>query len=348
MGRGALKAALFASIVVGLGLFTARARGQTSIGVRASSCSDVPWSRDAWVSLLRVELTADRIDITTLAEASNAEMEVAIDALPCGADAETAVLTFTFGGTSRERNVRLADVDLVARARVLAIAMAELIRSSLAAAKAKAPPPLPAPPPADVAVPVRPEFTANAPARARMGSHFALALSGEARAFARVSPVLFGARIGAQGPLASWCALSVDGGALFGVTHDALGDVDERLVSVGVNLMGKGGSESVEFGVGPRLELGVAWFHGSARDPSTIASSASSPVVLFALTSFVSFAIKGAMSGLVAIDAGTSLFGYGARADDRQVAALDGPLLSLRIGLAWSPLGDSASSSTSR
>jgi hypothetical protein len=328
-----------------------------SVAVRASPCRDLPWSEAAWVDVLRVELAADGIGVASATPSADRAPTVALDPETCGASAESATLTFTWGQTRRSRVVALADVGPEARARVLAIAAAELVRAALASARtAASATPAAVPGPSANAAPAAPALrldvdvrvgsqpfapvparTARPEAEPQPPFPIALSLAAEARSFPAGNAGLFGSRVGARWSFLGWSALAVDAGALFGGARDPLGDVDETLASASVSFLGQGGTERVAFGVGPRIEGGVAWFRGRAFDPSTIASSVSSPVLFFALTSFASFRIAGSWSGLAALDVGTSVVSYGARADDRQVARFAGAMRSARTGLAWTP-----------
>ena len=317
-----------------------------SISVRASACRDAPWSGDAWVELLRVELAADGIAVHSAPSATSAGApQVALDAATCAASAESVTLTFAFGDTTRTRIVALTDVAPAARARVVAIAMAELVRSSLATMRSAgealgAPASTPA-----IRAPLRLEVDVRfyreplPPTRSEpdVRAPFVVTIGGEARSFSLGGAGLFGARGGVRWSIARWAAVIVDAGVLFGGARDPLGEVDEELASLGASLLGTGGSERVWFGVGPRIEAGVARFRGHAFDPSTLASSVNAPVAFFALAGVSTFRIAGSLSGLVALDAGTSLRSYGASADDRRVASFAGAMLSIRIGVAWAP-----------
>ena len=123
-----------------------------AVSIRPPSCAELPWSPEQWSDALRVELAADAIRIVPSRETS---VEVALEPSTCSASASAALLTLSSGGATRARTVALADVDPIARPRLLAIAMAELIRAGLP----PAPPSAPLPPSA----PARPEPSANAP-----------------------------------------------------------------------------------------------------------------------------------------------------------------------------------------
>jgi len=316
------------------------------IAVRAPACREVPWSDEAWVAIVRVELAADGIVVVLAAPSPDTDPSIALDPVTCAASADSATLTFTFGDAQRSRAVTLSDVEPKARARVLAIAAADLVRTALTTTRAdlRATPSTPAstPPPLHLDIDVRvhiepPRLPARREPESPPSPSFDLSLAAEARSFPQGHAGLFGARGGVRLSPFRGSSLTVDGGELVGQARDSLGEVDENLASLGVSLVALGGTAGTAFGVGPRIEGGIAWFRGHAFDPSTIASRVSAPVVFLAVTGFASFRIAGPWSGLIELDAGTSVAHYNARADDRDVASFAGALLSLRTGLLWTP-----------
>lgn len=100
-------------------------------------------------------------------------------------------------------------------------------------------------------------------------------------------------------------------------------------------MLALGGVRNPSVGVGPRVEVGLASFTGRAFERTTTASSASSPVAVLSLSATASFWITGSWSGLFAVDAGTTLYSYGARADGRHVSDFAGPMIGTRIGVIW-------------
>jgi len=314
-----------------------------SIGARGASCPDAPWSDEAWIALLRVELAADGVHVTPDGSGGKERGEVALVRASCDEPAASATVTFTRGDVHRSRVVPLADVPAGARARVLAIASADLVRESLAAPSEDASPsPATSSPPAHVEVDLHVHLARPDPAgepSAPEVPRWTVAFSGEGRSFTSRGTGLFGARLGGRVVLLSWLAAGIDGGVLSGQAHDVLGDIDGLLASAGVSLLATGGTPAVRFGVGPRLEGGLASFRGRASLPSTRASSVRGGVALLGLTAFVSFRVSGALGGEVALDAGSTLESFGARADDRQPETFGGPVLGVRIGLAWNAPG---------
>jgi hypothetical protein len=288
---------------------------------------------NAWLELLRVELASDGIGVRSADASLPAESAVvAVEPASCDQAARTATLRFVSGNIRRTQTLDLADVEPIARPRVVAIALADLIRSSITA-QAPAPPTAPTEPPhsdlhmqREASPPKQPP--APAPARA-------LFAAAETKVFSRGNAALLGVRGGAQVQPIAPATLAIDAGALAGSAQDTLGDIRETLATLGVSLLGTGRTHGVSFGIGPRVEAGLGWFRGHAVGPLASASSATSPLVFLAVSAMASFPIRAPLSGLISLDAGTSLYGFSARADQRVVSDLGGLLLSVRIGFLW-------------
>jgi hypothetical protein len=342
-------AALAAAALIATRAGVARADGAgdrppESISVTPSSCGDLPWAGAAWAELLRVELAADGTRVVVAAgddPRAPGAPRVRLEPDGCESSAHSATLTLEAGAERTERAVDLIQVEPRARARVLALAAAEMIHASrarlaLARAGAGAPELRLRVEIATISPSSQTSDGERAPEHLPVAQSFALFATGEGRVFAQGSAGLFGARVGARLPLLGWSALVIDGGVLLGAARDPLGDVNATLASVGLGVLASGGTREVAFGVGPRVEVGLASFAGHAFAPTTLEASASSPLVLFSLSGAASFAIAGPWSGLFGLDVGTTLYSYGARADGRHVSDFAGPMLGLRLGLMWS------------
>jgi hypothetical protein len=217
--------------------------------------------------------------------------------------------------------------------------MADLVRSALPVVKTAAPvaPVAPAAPAAPAELEVR-VLLEPLPAPERQPPHAPVAFlwfaSAETRAFFQAPGSLFGARAGVHVALTPWLAWTGDTGILASSAHDALGDIDGTVATAGAGLLGTGGAAGVLFGVGPRLEAGIGWFRGRATAPGVSSSRATAPLAFFAITGLASFPIRSSLSGLIALDAGTTLYGFSALADDRHASDFAGAMLSARIGIA--------------
>ena len=158
----------------------------------------------------------------------------------------------------------------------------------------------------------------------------------ETMVFPQGSAGLFGARAGLQARPIREAALRIDAGVLAGSARDPLGTIHETIGTLSATLFAMGGARAISFGVGPRVEAGIGWFRGQADDPRTSASSARAALLFLALSGIASFRIAEAWSGLVGIDAGTSVYGFSARADGRTVSELEGAMMTIRVGFLWS------------
>ena len=325
-------------------MFAGGARAQSSsaatdegITIVPSDCEQTPWTGLAWAELVRVELTATGrfVEVTVAEDTSSpadASQSVSIGARECSAES-SATITVRGHGRQATRVVDLAQIDEVARARVLAIAAAELVRSDLLEPAPGGETKSSSTPRRQAAAPVtvRTEKPRSSGPAARGVSLFA---SGEARLFVQDNATLFGGRGGALVPLTSWLSVEADAGALFGHARDPLGTVRSSLDSVGLGLLGVGGAGGASFGFGPRIEVGVASFDGQPYSAATRSGAITSPVVLFLLSVSACIPVVDRVSGFAVFDAGTSLYSFGARADNRLVSAVEGVTLSPRIGIA--------------
>jgi hypothetical protein len=114
-----------------LGAWThAHAQPPAPVELQLPSCLETRW-RNALLDSARLELQSDGAQLVTEPGAANTT-HAALD-LPCGASPDRARIVLT--GAERERIVELADVPVALRARALALALAELWRSSTASAR---------------------------------------------------------------------------------------------------------------------------------------------------------------------------------------------------------------------
>lgn len=313
-----------------------------AVTVQPVTCGELPWSASAWLELLRVELSTDGIEVRSGDANPSAESPlVAVKPTQCDQTERTAALTFVSGDLRLTRRLDLADVEPIARPRVVAIALADLIRSGIAA-QTLTPPAAPSHPiqldlHIQLEAPAAPTPTVRkppAPAPTPTSS-FALFAAAETRLFARGNAGLLGARGGVQVQPIPAVAVVFDANGLTGSARDPLGEIRETAATLGVSLLGTGGTHGAFFGVGPRIEGGFGWFRGHADVPLVQASNKSSPLIFVSLSAIASFPIVPPFSGFMGFDAGTSLYGFSARADQHEVSNLGGPMLSVRIGFLW-------------
>jgi hypothetical protein len=340
MGARSVRRPVVALVAVVVATCGRRARAQEptstshrEIVVRPSTCGDLPVGAGAWVDLLRVELAADHVEVRAVGGDSPppGAPQVAIEPSACAGSPTNATLTYSAGELRRSRTVSLVDIEPVARPRVLAMAMAELVRSGMVAAAAS-----PSVGRAELDVHVQ----LVAPPPPRIDTRDAAPSLGwfgaaETRAFVQAAGGVFGARAGAHVPLGSWIEWVADAGVLFGSAHDALGDIDGTVATAGTALLGVGGTSGLLLGVGPRAEAGLGWFRGHATVRGATSSSATAPLALIALSAEASFRVSPPLWGWLGLDVGTSLYGFNGLADNRQVSDFSGPMVSVRIGVLW-------------
>jgi len=309
------------------------------VRVRESSCNEVPWTSAGWMDLLRAELAGDGVTVRAASEATVTDAPtVSVDPVRCGGNATSATLTFSAGKVWSTREIRLDDADPIARPRALAIAMADMVRSALSNVAADGESR------SLGALDVRIHIEAPRPAlpTARRldeppSARTAIFAAVETRTFPEGSTALLGGRAGLLVPLLDSVALAADAGLLGGSAHDPLGDIDATVVTAGAAILGTGRAGSVMLGVGPRVEVGVAWLDGHAAATTTAEATERTGLLLVAASAAASFQIRRSWSGLMALDVGTSVYGFSGRADGRHALELMGPMLAVRVGFAWSP-----------
>jgi hypothetical protein len=324
----------------------ARARaddaGARAVVAEKPACVPAAWAK-GWAELLRVELAGDGIDVRAGAgDESGARVHVEG---ACDAAATEVTLAFASGDRRETRKLSLAGTDAVARSRVVAIAMADLVRAAMADAKAKG---ATAAAPMTLDVRVHVEERAPAPAallppagipaaataadsrRAMLG----VWVAGETRLFAQGSG-LFGGRLGLELPLSDHVAVVVDGAVAGGEGSDPLGTIDATLATVGGSLLAMGGSRDVVFGAGARVEGGAVWLRGEASSATTAATSATSGFAFLGVSGLGRFRVDGSLWALVGGDVGWTVYGFSGRADERHVADLVGAEVAVRVGFAW-------------
>jgi hypothetical protein len=311
----------------------ARAQSQ-AVRVTAGSCTKTPWSVTAWSELLRVELAADGVAVEPTGDAGPSDSDAPrVELAPASCDdaATTATLTCTDAGQTATRPLDLTDVAAVARPRVIAIAVAGLVRACVTARApappiaerltlVERPPPPPPPPPPSPSIPVP----------------VAIGAVGEARAYTGDAS-LFGARAFAEvGALAGRLVVRGDAGFLAGNASDSLGKIVGSVVSGGASARARIlRTARVELGVGLRGELGYGWFDGRAGAPTVIATHATSALAYVALAATCRVAATQHLATEIDLDAGTTVRGFAADADARPLFDVEGFIVAIRMGVTW-------------
>jgi hypothetical protein len=292
-----------------------------SMRVTTGSCAASPWSASAWGELLAVELAADRIAVELTERASGGDAPL-VELEPVGCDVATtaATLSCTSSGVGHTRQLDLADVAPVARPRVIAIAVADAVRSCV---------------PADAPPMVVVERTEAPPTMRAPRAPVALGVLGEARVYSQNVTSLYGPRAFVDVPLFAHVIARGDGGVLLGTATDPLGTIGGTLASVGAGVRATTRVGRFELGAGVRGELGYGWFHGRAGPPTVMATHASSSLAYVAASGGAATRLAGDLGAELDVDVGGTVRGFAANADTRQVFDVEGAVVALRLGITW-------------
>lgn len=306
-----------------------------SVEVHSPACKEAAFPMVPFLDSLRVELSGRALACCTLAEdgdetglSSSVRVTIAID--PCVPDGErvrVAVLDGTSGDLT-ERGLSLADVDPPVRPRALALAVAELIRST---ERAPAPQPPPVSPPMEAARAPSPAL-----AEALQPSGISLGFEGEARALPGQHTTMWGGRLRWSLP---WRGLhaALDGGADFASAHDDLGDVVLRYASVGGALGPRLANRMVACDLGVRAELGWAWILGETARTGVRAHDGSQPIFSAGLRAALEIPAYSWARPSIALEGGGVLLGVTGEASKRPVVGMSGYYLRAAVGFVVSP-----------
>ena len=215
-----------------------------------------------FLDCLRVELAGRGLDCCTLAEPADpmpamAFLQVKVEIDPCAADADRLQVSAreVAGPRMAERQVSLADVPATARARALALAVAELIRSLGQGQPGKAPEAITVSAQESVAAP------ASSPSEGPRPILLSLHVEAEARGFPTRDTTLWGGRVRLTAHRRILHA-DLDLGGGYARAQAELGDVLLRSASVGLGFGPRLATRTAVLDLGLRAELGWAWIHG--------------------------------------------------------------------------------------
>jgi hypothetical protein len=340
----------FASAVMSVG--TARAQpGPVSVAVSTQSCGDAPPVAIApFLAILTAELRADGVERVSVASAESSADEaqslatLAIRAERCDAPQRDIVVHIEDAATGKslERHVPLTDVEEPSRPRALALAVAELLRASWLELA------MPDAPPAHTAVPivvrqaVESRVTAMAPGPP--AGYPPGAPSGDrdisATAVWRAFPTSSASLVGGQLAIAvavvgkDWLA-RFDGGAVFGATHDVLGNVALGEAWLGAALLYSSPPEATfSVAIGPRVDAGIAWASGNPLDQMISSNVGSGAISSVSLLASLRYRFDRSWRAALELQTGAVVVPFEAQADSRRVTGIDGALFGLAIGVA--------------
>jgi hypothetical protein len=319
------------------------------------------------VSALRVELAQDgvvSVDVVGPVAPVDHDAALALVAIetPCGWGASELGIDVHNAATSKsvQQRLTLYDVDVAARPRMIALAIAEILRDSwaglaLADAPAASAPKsepergVPSPPPS-----IRPAAATSAAARtgtaatpsvgevAPSGAPVSpprtfLAVALEGRVFPSYSTGLLGPRAELSLPVVRHIPvrLRADAGAAFGSAHDPLGDVDMALASGGVALTYSAEGPFLRSELGPKIEVGWATAQGVPMGATVEGSRANAAVVTASILAAISTHLRADWWSALAVEVGGTTAGLDARADMRRAAGVGGLMLGVRLGVAY-------------
>jgi hypothetical protein len=312
-------------------------------------CVTGPFDGNALLRLLAIELLAERIRIVNgVVGAANPELTVEIGGLSCESEIGQVSVRLRSGAVDVvERQLSLLDLPTGARPRALALAIAELVRETrlrrsgpagsevadetlepairgVAGAEASHPSPAP------IAQSARPQLV---PIRKRGPE---LQASGDWRLHTASKTSLFGASLAGTVSLRARLDLRLEVSGHWTTLSDPIGAVGLQLYSVGwAALVHAGDAPAIV--LGPRLELGFGRTRGTPRQPNVEGREGGQFIALGSIVAGIRPALGGRWSALLELEAGLTLSGLEARADDRTVGAIGGFFGGGRLGVAIAP-----------
>lgn len=325
--------------------------------LRAPECDLAIVLDPAFLRVLGIELRGDGVT-TVDSVAHNAPLGegaslaiIAIDALPCTQDATLLTITIDDSVTQKSvrRTVDLSDIAADARARTLALAIAELLRASwaelalpdaaastwpfpsaqrdalVARLRLREPTPTLPPPP----VHVEPSLPAVPPDTT---PSFFLDASLEETVFPSNARGLLGARLGfsvliKEVPL----RLRLDAGFGRSVSHHPEGDISMNLFTGGAGLFLTSTRRFFFFEVGPRFQLGWGWENGDPASASVLGNGGGAVIAMLGLACAVGFRIQDSMFAVLGVEAGAVTAGLNGNIDGATRSSIAGEYINVRL-----------------
>jgi hypothetical protein len=298
------------------------------------SCAANSIDFTAFAAMLRVELgtfgtaTIDLVLDAESAPASDATV-LTLEFVPCGESSSRVVVRAVDASERdvRERTVDLTDTEASSRTRVLALAVAELLRGATSAPAAPRPH-AEMPPPPVVQRPVPPRVARSIPLL-----RFRALASVEARAIPRFALFTFGGRAGlaitsTRTPLRATFAV----GTLYGTASSELGSIHTSMAFGSLGGAAVWTAPSCEFALGPRVEVGAAWASGEPIDASVHAATIIGPVVTLAVDAQFALRVGPHVRPFVNLAAGTTAVDLVALANSAPSSGFSGVWLAAGLG----------------
>jgi hypothetical protein len=282
---------------------------------------------------LRVELAGSNLACCTLTESSSgatatAWLLVSVEVVPCSSDGQDVQVSVhgQSDGREVERTISLDDVVATARPRVLALVVAELIRSLGQVAQDEA-----SVPGADFV-----QDSPPAPSPFVRPVSLSVHVEGETRVVPTLDTTMWGGRARFTVP---WhkLHLDVDVGFDYASAQDDLGEVLWRSASMGLGVGPRFSSRMAILDLGLRAELGWAWIHGEASFSGVRTRAGSDFVSNLGLRISVEVPAGMKVRPGIALEAGPVLHGMKGEVSSRPVVGMTGYYMLVALGLAVSP-----------
>jgi hypothetical protein len=288
----------------------------------------------AFFDSLRVELAGRGLSCCTMIDpavalAGGDTLRVSLEIVPCAA--ETTTVQIRVSGSPEvppvEHQVSLADVVPSARARALALAAAELVRSFGQSPAQPTPKPEP-----QVSSQPSPPVT---PVQAPMASRLSLHAEGQVRMLPTRNTTLWGGRMRLTVP---WRVLyaQVDLGGDTTSARTELGTVSLQSVSMGLGVGPRFATRALIFDLGPRFELGRAWIRGDASASNVRAGSGGATVATLGLRTALQTPAENRLRPGIALEAGGVLHGTRGESDGHTVVGITGYYLIGTVAISYS------------
>jgi hypothetical protein len=320
----ALRRGMLALVAAVIAPITARADELAVIRVFPPECADAPVSAYDFVDALRVELAGRQPHCCVVGpggDPATDAVKVTLSIDPCDPATQTVDVSVDVGDPKRAmaRQVSLSDLPPEARARALALAVAELIRSAGEPAHAEAPVVVEAPPPP-------PPFRLYP-----VGS-----IAAQLRSHPSRDTTLWGSRLGISLAAKRWQA-ALDVGVAVNGTAVSQGNVNILVADATLVVGPQFVLGPVIADVGPAFSFGRGWITGQSDDPNVGQGSGSG----FVGTIGVRAGIEGPAARHIRLrvfgEGGTTLGKLDAIVDGEPATGISGPYFVLAVGVRFGP-----------
>ncbi len=310
-------------------------------------CAALSFDAPSFETLVGVEL-AQMGAHTATAAATHPVATLRVDQQICSQDATQVTVTVVDALTQKvsARSIELAASTPSARARVLAIASAELLRASwleLSAERARAVvegvvrlgvtsfevrQTVVRAPLASAAVPSAPVHDV-APL-----SQWHVAALADTRLFITERGGLFGASVNV-GRAAKNHSVDVSAKYNQGELPDALGRISLGMVSLNARVARRWVGEQSSWSFGPTLEAGYAWCSALASPGAVAGADGHAPILLVGAAAEFEGHVAGDLAGRMRVELGQTVLGLDANSNARRAAAIHGAYMGLSAGLSF-------------